>query len=94
MGEAARRSAQRYAWPRVADQVTEVYERAIAAPRPATRGEKVAHWAGVAPGRRHAQAPGRAAALARPGAGPGRQARAQASPAGSGSASPAPSGSA
>ena len=27
-------SAQRYAWPRVADQVTEVYERAIEAPRP------------------------------------------------------------
>ncbi len=49
MGEAARRSAQRYAWPRVADQVTEVYERAIAVPRPATRGEKVAHWAGVRP---------------------------------------------
>ena len=47
MGEAARRSAQRYAWPRVADQVTEVYERAVAVPRPVTRGEKVAHWAGV-----------------------------------------------
>ena len=37
MGEAARRSAQRYAWPRVADQVTEVYERAIAAPQPQAR---------------------------------------------------------
>jgi phosphatidylinositol alpha-mannosyltransferase len=49
MGEAARHSAQRYAWPRVADQVTEVYERAIAVPRPATRGERVAHWAGVRP---------------------------------------------
>jgi phosphatidylinositol alpha-mannosyltransferase len=49
MGEAARRSAQRYAWPRVADQVTEVYERAIEAPRPATAGERVAHWAGVRP---------------------------------------------
>jgi phosphatidyl-myo-inositol alpha-mannosyltransferase len=49
MGEAARRSAQRYAWPRVADQVTEVYERAIAVPRPATGGERVAHWAGVRP---------------------------------------------
>jgi phosphatidylinositol alpha-mannosyltransferase len=34
-GEAARESAQRYAWPRVADQVTAVYERAIAAPKPA-----------------------------------------------------------
>ena len=49
MGEAARRSAQRYAWPHVADQVTEVYERAIAAPRPETTGERAAHWAGLRP---------------------------------------------
>jgi phosphatidylinositol alpha-mannosyltransferase len=49
LGAAARRSAQRYAWPRVADQVTEVYERAIEAPRPSTTGERVAHWAGVRP---------------------------------------------
>jgi phosphatidyl-myo-inositol alpha-mannosyltransferase len=49
MGQAARRSALRYAWPRVADQVTEVYERAIEAPKPVTRGEKVAHWAGMRP---------------------------------------------
>ena len=49
MGLAARRSAQRYAWPRVADQVTTVYERAMAAPRPVTSGEKFAHWAGVRP---------------------------------------------
>jgi phosphatidylinositol alpha-mannosyltransferase len=49
MGEAARESAQRYAWPRVADRVTEVYEKAIAAPQPASRGERVAHWAGLKP---------------------------------------------
>ncbi len=49
MGEAARRSAQRYAWPRVADQVTEVYERAIEAPRPAGTGQRLAHWAGLRP---------------------------------------------
>ena len=49
MGEAARQSAQRYAWPRVADQVTDVYERALAAPKPVTRTERVAHWAGVRP---------------------------------------------
>jgi phosphatidylinositol alpha-mannosyltransferase len=49
MGEAARRSAQRYAWPRVADQVTEVYERAIALPRPSGAGERAAHWAGLRP---------------------------------------------
>jgi len=49
MGEAARRSAQRYAWPHVADRVTEVYERAIEAPRPRTAGERAAHWAGWRP---------------------------------------------
>jgi phosphatidylinositol alpha-mannosyltransferase len=49
MGEAARRSAQRYAWPRVADRVTAVYERAIEAPKPVTAGEKAAHWAGLRP---------------------------------------------
>jgi len=49
MGEAARRSAQRYAWPRVADQVTAVYERALAAPRPSGAAERAIHWAGLRP---------------------------------------------
>jgi len=49
MGRAARRSAGRYAWPRVADQVTEVYERAIEVPKPASAGERFAHWAGIRP---------------------------------------------
>jgi phosphatidyl-myo-inositol alpha-mannosyltransferase len=49
MGEAARRSAQRYAWPRVADQVSGVYERAIEVARPAGASQKVAHWAGLRP---------------------------------------------
>jgi phosphatidylinositol alpha-mannosyltransferase len=49
MGEAARQSAQRYAWPRVADRVTAVYERAIEAPAPATRLERAAHWTGIRP---------------------------------------------
>jgi phosphatidylinositol alpha-mannosyltransferase len=49
MGEAARRSAQRYAWPRVADQVTAVYERAIEAPKPVRPAEKFSHWAGLRP---------------------------------------------
>jgi len=49
MGEAARRSAQRYAWPRVADQVTAVYERAIEAPKPVRTAEKFSHWAGLRP---------------------------------------------
>ena len=49
MGEAARRSAHRYAWPRVADRVTEVYERAIEIPQPQGTGERVAQWAGIRP---------------------------------------------
>jgi phosphatidyl-myo-inositol alpha-mannosyltransferase len=49
MGEAARRSARRYAWPRVADRVAEVYERAIEAPAPRRASERVAHWAGLRP---------------------------------------------
>jgi phosphatidyl-myo-inositol alpha-mannosyltransferase len=49
MGEAARESAERYAWPRVADRVTDVYERAIEAPAPATATERAAHWAGIRP---------------------------------------------
>src|SRR5436305_2112618 len=57
MGRAARRSAQRYAWPRVADQVTEVYERAIEAPKPTTAGEKFAHWAGIRPADGNPQRP-------------------------------------
>jgi phosphatidylinositol alpha-mannosyltransferase len=49
MGEAARRSARRYAWPRVADRVTGVYERAIEAPEPQSASERAAHWAGLRP---------------------------------------------
>ena len=49
MGIAARESAQRYAWPRVADRVTQVYERAIEAPAPVTRTERTAHWMGLRP---------------------------------------------
>ena len=49
MGEAARRSAQRYAWSHVADQVSAVYERAMAVPRPSGAAERVSHWAGLRP---------------------------------------------
>ena len=49
MGEAARRSAERYAWPHVADRVTEVYEQAIEAPEPVTAGERFAAWTGLRP---------------------------------------------
>ena len=48
MGEAARRSAQRYAWPRVADQVTHVYERAIEAPAPKTAAQRAVRRIGLA----------------------------------------------
>ena len=57
MGRAARESAQRYAWPRVADRVTQVYERAIEAPEPVTRTERTAHWAGLRPADGHPPAP-------------------------------------
>ena len=49
MGERARTSAARYAWPRIADEVTEVYERAIEAPAPSGAAEKVVIGAGLAP---------------------------------------------
>ncbi|MGZ8665922.1 MAG: glycosyltransferase [Solirubrobacterales bacterium] len=59
MGEAARVSAERYAWPRVADQVSSVYERAIAAPAAVGAGERIARRAGLSPadgrGRRPAE---------------------------------------
>ena len=47
MGRAARRSAERYAWPHVTDQVTEVYERALATPEPSRRPERIARRAGL-----------------------------------------------
>jgi phosphatidylinositol alpha-mannosyltransferase len=49
MGRTARLSAQRYAWPHVADRVTDVYERAIEVPRPQTRAERFGHWVGYRP---------------------------------------------
>jgi phosphatidylinositol alpha-mannosyltransferase len=49
MGDAARESARRYAWPTIADRVTQVYEWAIEAPAPETAAERVAHWAGLRP---------------------------------------------
>ncbi|HEX7058534.1 MAG TPA: glycosyltransferase [Solirubrobacterales bacterium] len=49
MGEAARQSAQRYAWPRVADRVTDVYEQAIEAPKAVGAAERAVRWAGLQP---------------------------------------------
>jgi phosphatidylinositol alpha-mannosyltransferase len=47
MGAAARESAKRYAWPRVAEQVTEVYEKALEAPLPVNSAERLARGAGL-----------------------------------------------
>jgi phosphatidyl-myo-inositol alpha-mannosyltransferase len=47
MGEAARESARRYAWPRVADRVGRVYERAIETPVPSGTAERAVHWMGL-----------------------------------------------
>jgi phosphatidylinositol alpha-mannosyltransferase len=49
MGRAARQSAERYAWPRVADRVTAVYERALAVPEPVNATERAARWMGIQP---------------------------------------------
>jgi phosphatidylinositol alpha-mannosyltransferase len=49
MGRAARQSAERYAWPHVADRVTAVYERALEVPAPANGVERAARWMGIQP---------------------------------------------
>ncbi len=48
MGEAGRRSAERYAWPRIAEEITGVYERAIEpVPAPLMGVESAARRTGV-----------------------------------------------
>ena len=49
MGEAARRSAERYAWPRVAEQVSSVYERVVAATAPEPGLARIPRRAGLLP---------------------------------------------
>jgi phosphatidylinositol alpha-mannosyltransferase len=49
MAKAARESAERYAWPRVAEQVENVFERAIAMPEPTSRADRVARRTGLVP---------------------------------------------
>lgn len=49
MGERARIRAQDFAWRNVAARVAGVYERAIAAPEPATRGERTSVSVGLRP---------------------------------------------
>jgi phosphatidylinositol alpha-mannosyltransferase len=47
MSAAARQSAQRYAWPRVADRVSQVYERALEVPVPSGAAERAVRWMGL-----------------------------------------------
>ena len=49
MGEQARETAKRYAWPRIADQLEEVYGEAIASPQPEGAAERLVKRAGLAP---------------------------------------------
>ena len=49
LGERAGRSAERYAWPRVAERVIEAYDDAIAIPAPATAPARFAVRYGCAP---------------------------------------------
>ncbi|MBN1528923.1 MAG: flippase-like domain-containing protein [Thermoleophilaceae bacterium] len=49
MAAAARERAERFAWPHVAAEVTEVYERAVAVPRTETGMARVALRAGLTP---------------------------------------------
>jgi phosphatidyl-myo-inositol alpha-mannosyltransferase len=49
MASAARESAERYAWTRVAEQVEGVFEHAISVPGPATRKEAAARRVGLVP---------------------------------------------
>jgi phosphatidylinositol alpha-mannosyltransferase len=49
MGRAARETASYYAWPRVAEQVEEVYERVRHVPDAATSATRLARRAGLAP---------------------------------------------
>ena len=75
MGAAARHSAKRYAWPRIADQVTTVYERAMAAPQPAGAAARTAHWMGLRPADGNRPIPPQKLPSLDPGARPGRQPR-------------------
>jgi phosphatidylinositol alpha-mannosyltransferase len=59
MGEAARESAQRYAWPRVAARVDEVYERAISVPEAATASGRIARNLGLTPADGNERVPAR-----------------------------------
>ena len=72
MGRAAHRTAARYAWPRVAERVEDVYEQARSAPEPSTAVGRLAGKTRVGPDRRRSASPTEAPALARSAPGAGR----------------------
>ncbi len=49
MAQAARASAARYAWPRIAARVETIYERALSAPQPNGAAERLARVTGMIP---------------------------------------------
>src|SRR5205814_1282864 len=55
----ARERAERFAWPHVAEEVERAYEDALAVPAPASRRERVAVAAGIAPADRKPRSPAR-----------------------------------
>jgi phosphatidylinositol alpha-mannosyltransferase len=59
LGTAARASAERYAWPRVAEQVVEAYADARAVPEPATSAHRAAVRIGTRPADGGERAPAR-----------------------------------
>ena len=59
LGAQAARSAERYAWPRVAEQVVEAYEDARAVPRPERAPERAAVRLGALPADRLPRSPAR-----------------------------------
>jgi phosphatidylinositol alpha-mannosyltransferase len=71
MGDAARESAQRYAWPRVAARVEQVYQRAIGVPEPNTAGGRFARDLGLTPSDGHERVPARRLPSLDPAAGAG-----------------------
>ena len=67
MGDAARERAERFAWPRVAAEVSEVYEQAVAVPRTETGMARVGAARRSQARRARAAHPAGAAAVARAG---------------------------
>jgi phosphatidylinositol alpha-mannosyltransferase len=59
MGEAARESAERFAWPRIAERVEAVYEEVQQAPAPAGSAARVARRVGLVPADGSLPAPAR-----------------------------------